>query len=271
MKSKKLCIVIGIVIVFFIFRCPLFFTYSLVKDVSSCFLYPVLRVQQFIVEHINQWSEQRGVVSGLRQTCALLKKENKYLCAENIALQACVYYAQEIDEIVQFKNRYNAKNAVVAQVLVRHLSENDQFFLVNAGANTGIKKDMVALYDNCLLGKVVEVYPWYCKVCLITDSGCNVAAVCAGTGVSGILEGGNTTDALQLNYVSHLCSVKEGDMVLSSGEGLVFPYGFGLGKMSCVTKGDLFYTITVAPLVDFYSLRYCLLCAKEEIEKRGMR
>jgi cell shape-determining protein MreC len=68
-----------------------------------------------------------------------------------------------------------------------------------------------------------------------------------------------------VRYVSHLESVSVGDDVFSSGEGMVFPKGFALGKVISADKGDLFYTITVQPALDFQSLRYCTLIAKENI------
>ena len=34
---------------------------------------------------------------------------------------------------------------------------------------------MIAVFKDCFLGRVVEVYPWYSKVLLITDPGCKVA------------------------------------------------------------------------------------------------
>ena len=68
-----------------------------------------------------------------------------------------------------------------------------------------------------------------------------------------------------MRYVSHLEAVNVGDDVFSSGEGLVFPKGFALGKVTAADKGDLFYTITIQPALDFQALRYCTLVAKEDI------
>jgi rod shape-determining protein MreC len=153
----------------------------------------------------------------------------------------------------------------IAQVLARHFSSSNQFFLVDAGSSHGIKKDMVALYCNAIVGRVAEVYPWYCKVCLITDVDCKVAAVCLKKKASGIHEGINDESQSIMRYVSHLELVTIGDDVFSSGEGLVFPKGFALGKVVFADKGELFYAITIRPSLDFQTLRYCTLVAKEDI------
>ena len=238
---------------------------SVVTTASSCLLYPMLRLQQSIVEPISVRLTQRKSIHELQQAYASLQKEYDALRADYIAAQATHCYAQDIAELIHFKKRYSSK-AYIAQVLARHVSDQHQFFLVNVGTRQGIKKDMVALYENCLLGRVVEVYPWYCKICLITDSECKVSATCLKTGASGILEGSNNEYAMALQYVSHLDCVETYDMIVSSGDGLIFPNGFGLGTIEQVKKEGLFYNITVKPLLDWNSLRYCIVLAKDDIE-----
>jgi rod shape-determining protein MreC len=215
----------------------------------------------------------------------ILKKKYDDVFAENIALKAINQYVEETKELRNFNKRYLLNCGHVAQILARHFSSNNQFFLLDAGSSHGIQKGMVALYGNVIVGKVVCVYPWYCKVCLTTDADCKIAALClpsyakkfssvktlenrlerAAKSASGIHEGINSITHAVVRYVSHLESVNVGDDVFSSGEGLVFPKGFALGKIISADKGDLFYTITVQPLVDFESLQYCMLIAKEDM------
>ncbi len=236
------------------------------QKASSYVLYPVLKIQQCIVEPCNRYYSERKNSAYLQEQYILLQDEYQQLLAENIALKAMCCYADDIAECVQFKKRYDIKKARIAHVLARHISDQNQFFLVDAGMRDGITKDMVVLYNNCLVGKIVDVYPWYCKVSLITDNECKVAALCTQTRVSGILEGNNNATMMTLQYVSHLENIQEGDTLVSSGDGFIFPNGFGLGTIITAQKSGLFYTITVKSLLDFSSLRYCIIVAKNEIE-----
>jgi rod shape-determining protein MreC len=254
--------------VFFISRHCIFLTAPPLETALSCFVYPFLKIQQLIIEPIQMWLSRRVAMNELQRLYISLQKDYELLLAENIALKAINQHMHNINELSSFfKARYYHKNTmVITQVLARHLSDQSQFFLVNAGTSQGVKKDMIALYQNCLIGKVTQVYPWYCKVCLITDNDCKVAVVCSETGSEGIVEGINNTEIMSLKYISHLSTVKMNDLVLSSGEGLIFPSGFGLGKIIDVKKENLFYVINVKPMIDFRSLRYCILIAKEDIE-----
>jgi len=282
-KNKVIVVIVFVIISFFIFRHCVNVGASVVGTISSSVLYPLLRIQQLIVVPIAGWFDRRTTVAGLEGHVQRLQEENEKLFAENIALKAMHDYAQETSELRNFNKRYTLRNGYIAQILARHFSSSYQFFLVDAGSCQGIKKDMVALYCNNIVGRVAEVYPWYCKVCLITDADCKVASSVAKTpadtltkkgltaialakvGASGIHEGVNDTTRTIMRYVSHLESVDVGDAVLSSGEGLVFPKGFALGKVVAADKGELFYTITIKPILDFNTLRYCTLISKEDV------
>lgn len=266
MKNSIAVSILFIISAFFLCRYCSFFGASTVGAVSSCFVYPVLRIQQSLIEPMQQWVGNRVRFAELQQKYVALADERAQLMAENIALKSGNHYMRSISELLTFKKRYEKTGEHVVQVLARHLSADNQFFLVNAGSRHGVQKDMVALYGNCLIGRVAHVYPWYCKVYLITDQQCKVAAVCVKTGATGIHEGLNSELQTALSHVSHLEKIEVGDTLISSGEGLVFPQGFGLGTIVAAERGDLVYTITIKPLLDFNTVRYCTLLAKSESE-----
>jgi rod shape-determining protein MreC len=280
-KNKVIIIAVFIIISFFIFRHCARAGVSILETVSSSILYPLLRVQNATLVPIAQWFDDRKTMHELRSNIAHLEKLNEELYAENSALKSLHLYESETRELRNFNKRYALEKGHLVQVLARHFSPTQQFFLVDAGSSQGIKKDMVALYGNTIVGRVDQVHPWYCKVCLITDADCKVAATClseknlikkglsaialAKAGASGIHEGINDVKCTKVKYVSHLESVNVHDTVLSSGEGLVFPKGFALGKIETAEKGELFYEITVRLLLDLQNLHYCTLIAKEDI------
>ena len=68
---------------------------------------------------------------------------------------------------------------------------------------------MIAVFKDCLVGRVVEVYPYYSKVILITDPTCKVAAICTSTNVKGIHEGMLSLTTTKLSFVNHLEEVKK--------------------------------------------------------------
>ena len=233
------------------------------EQLSSYLMYPVLVTQQRIITPIKQFFAEKQTIAALHQEVAALTKERDALVAQTVELTALANYSDEIKELLEFKKQYSYEDAILAQVLVCNMSDNGHFFLVDGGQNKGIEKNMIAVYSNGLIGKVEEVYPQYSKVMLITDRLCKVAATCAATHTCGIYEGCNDENKALLNRVSHLDELQEGDLVISSGQGLVFPRGFALGTIKSYAQDGLMYQVEVEPLFDIASLQYCFILAKK--------
>ena len=66
-----------------------------------------------------------------------------------------------------------------------------------------------------------------------------------------------------MTHVGRLKKVKIGDLLISSGKGLVFPQGFLLGKIISAQPNGMHFDIIVEPVVDVSSIEYCYLLQKE--------
>lgn len=235
--------------------------HNISAHISACCVYPFLRLQSLFVAPLKDWWQHKHTIQDLERTLVHVHHECEVLRAENIALRAQHAYAQDIREVADYTKRYE-QEAHIAHIMMKHLSDQAHYFLVDMGARDGIHQDMVAVYKNCLVGRVTEVYPWYSKVQLITDASCKVGASCAQSRALGIHRGDNTTDTTALDYVSHLDKVEVGDMLLSSGEGLIFPQGFALGTIATCTPNGLYKKVGIKPLLNLRDLHYCVLLAK---------
>jgi rod shape-determining protein MreC len=225
-------------------------------------MFPILMAQNKIVMPIKDYFEEKKSIQELQAVIAKLQKERDEVVALNIQLQALFNYIEDTKELTLFKKQFDTGDAILAQVLVKHFSDQSHYFLIDKGSESGIQQDMVALYKNCLLGKVIEVYPLYSKVLLITDALCKVAAFCPQTQSSGIHEGSNQEGVTGLRYVSHLAEIEPNDLVLSSGDGLIFPKGFALGKIKSCKPDGLFYDVSVELLIDMRKISYCYIVQK---------
>ena len=215
----------------------------------------------YFVEPIKKWGVRRGNTRMLTTENEELKKLTESLYAENIRLQSTLACIQETEDITDFQKKYKQSGSI-ASIILRCLSGQENYFLIDKGSWHAITKDMAAVYKNCLIGRVIEVFPWYSKVQLITDALSKIAAHCPQDGLKGIHQGTNHADRMLLTYVSHFKTVSPGALLLSSGEGLVFPAGFGLGIISTHTAQELYYEIEVKPLIDFRTLDYCVILHK---------
>jgi rod shape-determining protein MreC len=264
-RKEKLFFSFLFLALFFFACCRLFFLRKTALDsISSYLLAPFLIVNNYTIEPV------RNKIKDIKRLCTIsgkyddMEKLYEDLRQQYIEQISTNYYFDQVKELVDFKKRYNNENAVLAKVIFRLISNERQEILINKGENASVKKDMVAVYKNCLLGRVVEIFPYYSRVVLITDKKSNVASCCQKTKAEGICQGQNETDKLLLLYVNHLSTLKKDDYVLSSGQGLIFPQGFALGRIDSFEKQGLCYLIELKPLIDVSKVDSCFVLQKGE-------
>lgn len=233
----------------FVERCVAFITYPFITGASCC-------AQG--IEWIRSSSQSYHT---LYQKHEDLKSKYHQLLESTTAALGIQQYEQETADLREFKARYKLEQSILGKVIVKTITDSEQTFLLNRGLAHGVTQDMIALYKLQIVGRVLEVYDYYCKILLITDKRCKVASYTNTTQAHGIIEGVNDIARCSLSFVSHLKPLANHDFILSSGEGLVFPEGFCLGVIAHHEKkvDNLYHTITVTPLVDLSSLTHCLL------------
>lgn len=235
------------------------------ETIFSCALYPFLLFQYSLVHPVQELQQKWQQFGSLYEQFQVVQEERDALRAQLLALQAQYDWYEETEEVREFARNYEQQHAIIGRILLKQFTSNGHFFLVDAGSLGGVEKDTAVVYKNCLLGRVTDVYPYFCKVIVITDPRCKVAAYCSTTKTQGIYEGTASLTDGSLTHVDHLATLQEQDQLLSSGEGLIFPRGFGLGTIAAFSKpeGAMQYTVEVKPLVDLSSLAYCYILEKK--------
>jgi len=236
-----------------------------VDRTASLCLHPFFVLHHNCIHPLQQryshWRESKRDLADLIQEKERLSLSCQNLQAENIELQSMLTLSKNIKELRKFRDRCYPKDGNIVQVIVKSFSSHEHSFLIDVGERDGVKEDMVAVHKNCLVGRVTQVLPTHSKVLLITDKSCTVAGYCFKTRATGIYSGAHQEPA-QFKYVNHLQKVREGDRIISSGQGVIYPAGLGLGTVKQVTPNGVSYDITVKPLIDLSQIDYCILLQK---------
>ena len=229
-------------------------------NLASYCTYPFYAVSGSISNNIALWRNSRTDYETLKKERDTLQNDYAIAVNELIALRAERHVYECTKELATFMERYKI-SGTQAHIMSKNIDETSHYYLVNAGSNAGIKKDMVAIYQHHLVGRVTEVYGWYSKVLLITDEKSKVAAYTGKTHAPGIAQGYNQISRCNFAYVSHLFQVLNHDLVISSGQGEIYPQGFCLGKIVLhnIKEKELYHHIDVQPMINLRSLSYVLL------------
>jgi rod shape-determining protein MreC len=266
-KKIVLGFVVLLVTFFIVDRVFFFEKKGRLEDVASTIMYPAIWSANQISDYVQHKIKRKDSHQKLKLKYKKLKEEYLNTLDEIVRLNtACKYYSMS-QELRDFQQRYNLENMLLCKILVKIFSSNGHYFIINRGTENGVRKNMAAVYKFQLLGKVTEVYPHFSKVILITDQNCKVASFTNSTEARGIVTGQNDLRRCKMNYVSHLLDVIDEDLVFSSGQGLVFPEGFCLGK---IVKHEhahnmLYHEIEIEPIIKLKKLKFCLLTDQTKI------
>lgn len=231
----------------------------LLKMFFSLIIYPVIVLYSIGADLYESFSITKNKIGTLVAQLAIVNQEKDRLMEQLVTLKTSISYAKEI-EMLELANHFykDIHTVTVAQVMVKHCTESGHFFLINAGSSKGVKPDMVVVCNRMLIGRVVEVYPWYSKVILISDRQTKIAVFMGDETVTSIYQGENNEKQGGLIFVSNPDKLEHRELVISSGQGVIFPYGFVLGTVD-KQKGEL-------PKVTFFAdmkhIRYCSVVTK---------
>jgi rod shape-determining protein MreC len=235
-----------------------FFSPGVAEVTSSYILYPVIKMQKFFTDPVHNYFVRTLDIRQLQEQVDAMQEKNEDLQAQIIALFTTIDFENRSQETRDFAKKYDFSQQKLVQVLMRSFDDAGHVCFVDAGAQHGVNLNMIAVYKNNIVGRVIHVDPWYSQIALITDKRCKIAVSCAQTKTVGIYQGNNSLQP-SLEFVPHYEKLMIGDMLMSTGQGLVYPQGFAIGTIEDFAIDDVAYQIKIQPLIDVQQLDYLYL------------
>jgi rod shape-determining protein MreC len=194
-----------------------------------------------------------------------LKKKINDLKALLISYQEGYQEAQRLKKLLSISDNNNNYRFITARVIGREQAALSRTVMINKGSSDGLKNGMPVIAPPGLIGRLVDVSLNVSRVLLFIDENSNIDAIVQRNRTQGIISGAGSGGMI-LKYISKTQDVKEGDVIVSSGMGGVFPKGWLIGQVIYVDRQDasLFLKIKVAPFVDFSKLEELLILSSDE-------
>ena len=150
---------------------------------------------------------------------------------------------------------------MVAELMAVDNNPFSQQIMINKGALDGVYLSQSVLDDRGIVGQVMEVGTTNSRVVLISDVTHAIPVRSLRNNIRFVATGNGAFDELFLEHVPHSVDVQEGDMLISSGLGEVFPEGYPVARVSSVVhdEGRPFATVTAQPLARLDRLKHLLL------------
>ena len=145
----------------------------------------------------------------------------------------------KLREQLQFRQK-ETRHLTACEVLGRDVSGWWSTLRLDKGARDGLQPDMAAITSEGLIGRTLSVTPHTSDILLISDPGCKISALVERSGAFGIVSGrGPSAQGLpicRMEFIdkSRKNPIADGDEVITSGLGGVFPHGLPIGKLEHV-------------------------------------
>jgi rod shape-determining protein MreC len=216
----------------------------------------------------DSWSRYVFLV-GIEEENKNLKQKINDQKSQLILYQEGYLEAKRLRNLLALKENYNF-NFVTARVIGREQVTLSKTILINKGTVHGLNAGMPVMAGPGLIGRIIDISWHTAKVLLLIDESSNIDAIVQRNRTQGIIRGAGSRGCV-LRYISKTQDVQEGDTIISSGIGGIFPKGLMIGQVSHVDRQDagLFLKINVAPSIDFSKLEEVLVLTSGDDEIEG--
>ena len=211
----------------------------------------IARPFRFIPTTIRLYGENHE----LNYALFILNQENfllKELEAENLRLRQMLNFAEKND--IDF---------VPAQVVGKDAGTNYSSISIDKGSAHGLTPGLPVMSSKGLAGQVTAVTDNHALCQIMLDNQFGAAVKIQRNRIDGILHWENG-DICRLDGIPATMDVREGDILVTSGLGQVYPKGLSVGFVTKVRKeqGKLFQDISVEPFTDFHTLEEVFVILK---------
>ena len=195
-----------------------------------------------------------------------LKKENMELKIQKERNQKILEENERLSKLLEMKENSIYKGSLkFARVSFSDISNLNNKIFIDLGEKDGIKVDMIAVYGDYLVGKIIDVDSDYSIVELITNPNFVISAKTEAD-ILGIARGSDEEDGLlyfQPSIVED--TLKKGEEIVTSGVSNIFPEGIKIGKIENIDDKENYNykKITIKPAFESKDLKELIVIGHE--------
>ena len=222
------------------------------RQTIAIVIYPLQQLAQIPIELVAQTSEFFSNLDLISENESLKKR---YLSDQNQLLRLRALEAENIqlrkllDTKQDLKTKTDAKT-VMAEILYAPRDPFNRKATLSKGSQHGIQAGQILVDDKGIIGQLTRVYAWTSEATLITDKDHAVPVQILRNGLRTVISGAGKNDELELRYLSVNTDIKQGDLLITSGIGGVYPTGLPVATVSRIERNpsNTFAQIICTPI-----------------------
>lgn len=186
-----------------------------------------------------------------------LKKANSEFKIKALEYDTSIKENERLRGMLKFSDQRAEYNYIGANIIGLSGNSFSDGFYINKGENKGIKKRMIAMTGEGLVGQVTSVGSnWSIVQCLSNENIAVAGLVERTRDNNGMVKGykdENNKLLAQIEGLSLDSAIKKDDVIVTSGLGRIYPARIRIGKVLSVysDKGKVMKSAIIEPYVDF--------------------
>jgi rod shape-determining protein MreC len=146
---------------------------------------------------------------------------------------------QDLRRLLSMREAAGPSALLPVQVIARDDTPYVQAITIDHGSNDGVRLDAVVTTTKGVVGHVERVDLTSSKVRLINDLNSSVSVrLQTDSRTTGVLRGQSQGNLMVIEYIPQTDVIQQGDVVLTSGLGEMYPEGLVIGKIARVVRKD---------------------------------
>lgn len=222
-------------------------------------LAPFEMVFSYVGQQVQYVTANLWEIATVHEQNKRLKDEVEQLRQQNTMAEEYAAENARLRELLAYKQSVQQFDLLAARVIGRDAALWTSTIVVDRGSKDGVRENMPVVTGKGLVGRVTEVAPLSSKVQLILDVRSSVGTLIQRTEsrVTGIVTGTMDNPYMpQMVNIPRNADVQDGDAIVTSGFGGIYPKGIPVGSVVSQHSDDtgLLKIAVVETAVDFLSL-----------------
>ena len=184
---------------------------------------------------------------------------------------------EALQELVDKEASLRDFEPIQATVIARNPDQWEEKIVLNRGSSHGVEKNMAVMTAKGLIGKITVVTSFTSEVELVNTTNANYRVSVYVQGekddVYGLIEGfDQERDELIVKRLDNNIEIKEGEKVMTSGLGGIFPKGILIGEVTEVVADEFGLTKSayIKPAANFSLLENVMIVGRTETKVDGI-
>jgi len=205
-----------------------------VRQTIAVVLYPIQNLA-YLPTAISNLANNFFIARDLADENAHFKQQHLIDSGKLQQLSALTIENEHLRKLLEATQK-NKSKAILAEIRSVPRDPFNLTIILDKGSQNGAQNGQVIVDNLGVIGQITHTYPWSSEAALITDKNHSVPVQILRNGLRSVASGTGKYKTLELNYMANNVDIQEGDQIVTSGIGDVYPSGLPVALVSKVKR-----------------------------------